>query len=267
MRFLLILALLLPAAASAADLSTATDAELTVLAADPDWTVRLDASLEQALRTDPDLTARRMAIAPRATRAGFLRFPTQMMNVPDAAPVLLHRFRTESAPEVRGALADCLSRLSVPWADAVVELMADEPDATVRSILVHAVRFIPPPQARALVVHGMADADAVVRAETASLIARRSDGLDFADALVPALADPAERVRISAARTLGTVQADVSEALVPLLSDGSSSVRLHALRALDRIDGPRAAEQARTLDLVSDLDARVSRLADRILGR
>lgn len=267
MRFILVLLFLLPAAALAGDLSGATDSELELLAADLDWTVRLDASLEQALREDADLTVRRLAIAPRATRAGFLRFPTEIMNVPEAAPVLLHRLRAEPSAAVRGALADSLARQSGPWSDAVLDLIDVEPEPAVRAILVHSLRFIPPAQARALLAVGLADGDPTVRAESASLVARRPDGADLAPALIPTLADTDAAVRGAAARSLGALQIDASPSLIPLLADASPEVRLHALRALERIDPVALQALPQVRVLAADGDARVARKAARVLGR
>ena len=266
LRLLALLLFLLPATALAADLSSSSDAELTVLAADPDWTVRLDAQLEQALRDDADLLARRLAIAPRATRAGFLRFPTEIMNVPDAAPVLLHRLRTESDPAVRGALADSFARQSGDWGDALLELFDGEPSADVRAIHAHALRFIPPPQARALLEAGLADSSALVRSELVSLVARRADGVELAPMLVAGLADAEPTVRVAAAHSIGALKIDASESLLPLLADEDAQVRLEALRALDRIGTMelRSVEQVRVLS--QDVDSRVARKAAKILA-
>ncbi len=263
---LLLLALLLPTTALAVDLSAAADSEIAVLAADPDWTIRVDAALEQARRADPDLTARRLSIPPMATRAGFMRFPIEYMNVPDAAPALLHRLRIEESAAVRGALADSLARQSAQWGDAVLELVAAEPEASVRAILVHALRFLPSDQAGKALQVGLSDTDATVRAEAARLVARRADGEDLSSQLVPALLDAHPTVRAAAAHSLGALRIEVSDDLLPLLDDQFGEVRLQALRALDRIDPVGTKRLARTRTLATDVDSRVARKAARILA-
>ncbi len=261
---LLLLSLLLPTTALAADLSATSDSELAVLATDPDWTIRVDAALEQSRRVDPDLTERRLDLAPRATRAGFLRFPIEYMNVPDAAPVLLHRLRAEESAAVRGALADSFSRLSAPWGDAVLELIAAEPEASVRAILVHSLRVLSPTQAGDALQLGLSDSDPLVRAEVARLVARRADGADLASSLTPALLDEDPTVRAASAHSLGALRIQASSELVPLLDDASGEVRLQALRALDRIDPVATKGLARPL--ATDVDSRVARKAARILA-
>ncbi len=266
-RLLILCALLLPATAFAADLSNVSDSELAVLAADPDWTLRVDATLEQSRRADPDLAQRRLDLSPIATRAGFLRFPIAYMNVPEAAPALLHRLQGERSAAVRGALADSLSRQSAAWGDAVLELLAAEPDPSVRAVLVHALRFLPPDLAQDAAAMGSSDVDPVVRAEVARLIARRSDGAALAQELLSGLQDPSAAVRAASAQSVGALGIEAGAALLPLLQDEAADVRLQGLRALDRIDPVGTKSLARTVALANDVDARVARKAARILAR
>lgn len=265
-RLLLLVVLASPVSALAVDLSSASDAELSVLAADPDWGVRVDAALELSRRADPDLTQLRLELRPRATRAGFLRFTTAVMNTPEAAPALLHRLRGDEPAAVRGALADSLSRQSAPWADAVLELLAEEPDASVRAVLVHSLRFVSPVQAQETVALGLSDADPTVRAEVARLIARRADGAALSLDLRSVLGDPDPDVRAAAAQSLGALRVDARAELQALLDDPSGDVRLQALRALHRLDPVGTRGLASTRALVTDVDARVARKASRILA-
>jgi len=251
--FTLTLALLLPGSA---------------LADGSPWEARLSDALIAGWTAHGDTWTDLQSQQPRATRAGHLRFTGPDFNHPDAVPLALERLAHGAESEdVRQALAELVARFSDDWGDALVELVAEEPSASVRSVLVMGLRNVEPTMAAAGFRLALLDPSGEVRMMAAMTAARRPDGLTVAPGLMDSLSDDAPAVRAAAANALGVLGATAAAApMAALLSDSEPDVRLAALRALGRID--RSALSAPALrTLAGDSDKRVSRAAGKLLAR
>ena len=245
------------------------DEALVLLIEHDDWRVRHTAELLRALRQHPDIHAVVSTLEPVYDRAGRPRFDLPVMRDPDARSVVVERFlhADEPAP-VRAALALSLVGLRADWDRLQSELLAQENAREVRLILVSSMRRAGAQAALSGLALGLADEDAQVRAEACRSVGWRSDGELWSEQLVAALNDDAAEVRAMAARALGWRQVGSAfVSILPGLRDGSADVRLHSLRALWRLDEEGAMDLAAVVELRGDSDARVARLAGRIIAQ
>ncbi len=244
------------------------DEALALLMEHDDWRVRHTAELLRALRLRPDVHAIVSTVEPAYDRAGRPRFDLPVMRDPDARAVVVERLlhADEPAP-VRAALALSLVGLRADWDRLQIDLLSQEHAREVRLILVSSMRRAGTPAALSGLALGLADEDAQVRAEACRSVGWRSDGELWSEQLVEALNDGDPEVRAMAARALGWRQIDSAfESILPGLRDDSADVRLHSLRALSRLDGGATRDLAAVVELQSDSDARVARLAARIIA-
>ena len=231
-----------------------------------DWRADLQVAVAAM---DADLVAEVEAQTPTRTRAGFLRVIGPGWEDPALQPWYLEQVLDDDVdPAWQAAFAEQLARQLVdepssPWHEAWVELASTHPEARVREVLLTGLRHAP----LALVEVGMVPALRHEHAPTrrmAALEIGMSNEASLASEVRPLLDDADAGVRGNAARTLGIFKdAGAVAGLMGLLNDENGEVRLHALRAVHRIDALRARELAPAL--VNDSEARVARLADKIV--
>lgn len=239
------------------------EAAPAAIEAGDDWHAWAEAEVARLSRERPEFAAAVLALEPTVTRADTLRFTGPVVRDADAAPLFLHRFSQERDPAVRAALAEALPRTGGRYADALGDLYAAEGDALVREVLVASAWRAPADDALAVIEAALADPAPRVRATAAHTASRHTDGARLTGALAERLSDDAAPVRAAAARALGVHGVAQAAALEPLLADADADVRLAALRALDRT-GAIAADPAPAARLTADPDPRVRRLAARI---
>jgi HEAT repeat protein len=235
-------------------------------ATDTDWRTRSARQSEQLRSEQPELVDIIAGLDPRPTRAGFLRFTTPLIHDPAVASLLLARLVEGSdPPEVRAAIVEALPRTGGEYADAVLDLLAEESAPEVRVALVTSLRRAPTSHAVPGLAAALSDDDPAIRALAAETAGLHTDGHALADALQSRLADDDAPTRAAAARALGIFGiADGTEALVELVDDAVPEVRLEALRALTRIDPDTAARLPTLATLQRDADPRIARLARTI---
>jgi HEAT repeat protein len=223
-----------------AELAPSTDAEVTT-----------DHALTAQRTVTPDTDVRELArtLQPRMTRARFLRFTTSAIHDPVVAEVFIERLADgNESPEVRAALVEALPRTGGDYADAVLSLYGDEPEASVRTAMVGALQRAPAVQAREGIALGLEDRDAHVRAEAARVAGARPEIVELEAALADHVDDRDAEVRAAAIRSLGLVGADDKlDAVSSRLRDDDATVRLEALRALRRLDPAGAAGKVSVL--------------------
>ncbi|MCA9692814.1 MAG: HEAT repeat domain-containing protein [Myxococcales bacterium] len=218
-----------------------------------------DAALASAVR----------ALVPQRTRAGQLRLSSPLVNDPRALPILLERLRGEQdlSVETRAALVEALPRTGADFGAAAVGLLQTEEAPAVRAVLAAGLRRATPEHARAGAALALADADPEVREAGARVVGYLDGGEALADALVAALDDDVEGVRVAAIRSLGALKVTPAfPRLAALLDDGTPSVRLHALRALHRIDAAKAQALPGVKALARDGDPKVAAAARKLGG-
>lgn len=232
------------------------------------WQAWVDAEVSRIESQSPEWFAHVMSVEPQATRSGFLRLVGPELEDPNAAPVLLHRYlEGGDDPEAKAAVVAALGRSGGDYAPALVDLLASEPDATVRVGMVSALRRAEGPAAVEALAIALADPDAEVRLSAAINAGRHEQGAQLAEPLTTALADPEPRVQAKAARTIGILKIEAFEPLKSLLTSEDAEVRLRALQAIDRIDPDYAAGLSLLDELSADSDATVARAAQRIAAR
>jgi len=121
-------------------------------------------------------------------------FTSDALHDPRAASVFLDRLsRGGESDEVRAALVEALPRTGGTYADAAIDLLANETSAMVRGSYVFAARRAPAAQAIVLIKRGLADAAPEVQAEAARSAAAHPSGKQLAPELRATLAssDPA----------------------------------------------------------------------------
>jgi len=242
------------------------DAELAALAEHSDWRVRHQGEVLLGWRHNSALFAEVAEVSPSFDRRGQPLFNHDVFLDEDARPAVLERLLHggEEAP-VRAALATALIGLRSDWGDVSSALLHDEVMPRVREALVWSMRRAGAKAAVAGIALGLADEDSGVRAAACRSVGWRSDGADYAAALLGALADEHSEVRAMAARSLGWRHvAEAWQPLLPLLDDPSADVRLHSLRALSRVDAAAAARLGSLPSLQRDPDPRVARVAKRL---
>ena len=234
-----------------------------------DWRTRIRAHVAELRTTNPTLHAELAQLAPAQTRAGFLRFTASAIRDPHAAAVFLDRLvNGGEREEVRAALVEALPRTGGLYADAVGELIATEPAASVRAAYVHSVKRAPAAEALPVLERGLADADPRVSTEAAHAVASHPDGIKLAAALRAALANPEVSTRTAAARALGVLRVTAAQPeLLRLLTDPAADLRLESLRALERIAPGSMKGHATVAAMTVDPDPRIAQLVARITGR
>ena len=208
------------------------------------------------------------SLQPRTTRAGTLRFTGPMVRTEVATEVFLQRLGSgaESVP-TRIALADALPRTAGEYGEALVALMAEEPDASVRATMVASLRTAGATPALAGLRNALSDDDARVRAAAARTAARRPDGDTLREPLLRAASDTDAEVKVAAMRSLGVLGVSEAQTLLGAeLSATDAEVRLAAVRALHRIDPAHAKILPGVIALAGDSDARVSKAAAKALA-
>lgn len=175
--------------------------------------------------------------APRATRAGFLRFFDPAFRAPGAQPHIEARAARESSEAVREALAEALMRHPEASGEAALAWLSREPSAAVRLVLVGDARRASLPQAEALITAGLEDASAEVRAVAAGQVARIEASKELRAALLLALRDEAPEVRVAALRAVSALPVDAQNLsdVAQVRLDTDPLVRAAALRAMDRM--------------------------------
>lgn len=233
-----------------------------------DWVAWMETEVERAQTEAPEWYAHVMAMGPRPTRSGFLRFVGPELENANAAPVLLYRYTTgtDDVP-TKAALVAALERTGGDYAPALVELMASESEPVIRVGMVAALKRADGPVALQGLELALGDADVDVRTAAAFNIGMRADGAELTSALTAALDDDAPQVVAASARALGFVHAEgVTDELAALLTSGDAEVRLRSLQAIDRID-PAYAGGLDLAPLMADDDAKVARAASKIASR
>lgn len=210
-----------------------------------------------------------LAVQPQRARSGVLRLADPALEHPAAAPLLLQRLTTgEEPPEVRAALAAALARTNGEFVDAVVELLASEPEAGVRAALVSTLRRAKGPAVIAGLELALVDADPSVRLAAAIEAGRVSEGSQLGEPLAALLDDADTDVRLSAARSLGYLHADAGKpGLAIMLAADDARLRLAALQALNRIDPSDPIMLDRVDSLLADPDPKVAAAARKIVDR
>ncbi|MCC6527823.1 MAG: HEAT repeat domain-containing protein [Polyangiaceae bacterium] len=204
----------------------------------------------------------------RRARDGSLRYADEVVHDnPAAAAEILRRLEREHDAEVRAALVRALPATGGTWLEAVRQRLAREPDAGVRRAMVALAPRAPAGQGDELVLAGVDDGAASVRAEAALSAGSLAPlSAQLATRLVALLGDRDAPVRAAAARSLGIgAWGQAFEPVAALLSDPEPFVRLEAVRALGRLDRARAAGLEALRALVRDPDATVARAAARLL--
>ncbi len=234
-----------------------------------DWQQFVAAELDRLRGQEPQLVDTLYALSPRSTRAGTMRLTGPLVRNPDAAVVFIDRLVSgKESPELRAALAEALPRTGGSFGPALVDLLADEPEATVRLAMTAALRTVDDASALRGLEDALRDADAGVRLTAARTIARRPDGAELADPLLAAAADEDAGVKLEAMRSLGALQVrSALDVLERALSSTDADARLVALRALARIDADHAADVPRVAALAKDDDPRVAKAAQQLLSR
>lgn len=245
------------------------DATLASLVEHAGWRLRARAGAALAWRQDPTFAATVTTVAPLTTRNGAIRFTDRRLRAPEAAPLLVERLTASDTPSAeRAALVEALRLSGGDWSEAVLGLLAVEPDAAVREQLAAALEHAEADVAREGLTLALSDTAGAVRAAALRAIGERSDGADYAGSVLAALGDTDAEARACAARAAGWLGLSGAwDALVPMLADPDADVRLKAVAALERLDGGRAAALPGLRALTRDPDARVARAAERVLGR
>ena len=231
-----------------------------------DWRVSVDEAVAQLRTRDPKLADALYAMEPRSTRAGTARFTGPLVRNPIAAAVFLDRLTTQdgASAEVRAALAEALPRTTGPFGAAVIALLAEESEASVRVAMVASLRTADAASALAGLELGLSDTDATVRLTAARTTARRTDGVQLETPLLAAAADADLSVKTEAMRTLGVLRIEAAKPLIAAeLTAADADMRLAAVRALTRIDPADAA--SRVGSLTADADPRVAKAARKAL--
>jgi hypothetical protein len=242
------------------------DAELAALAKHADWRVRHQGEVLLGWRHNSALFAEVAEVSPAYDRGGRPLFNQDAFLDGDARPAVLERLLHggEAAP-IRAALATALAGLRSDWDVISSELLRDEAMPQVREALVWSMRRAGAKPAAAGIALGLTDPDPGVRAAACRSVGWRSDGADYAAALLGTLADEDSDVRAMAARALGWRHVAAAwQPLLSLLEDPSADVRLHSLRALSRVDAAATARIGALHALQRDPDPRVARVAKRL---
>jgi len=231
-----------------------------------DWRGSVEDAVAQLRARDPQLADALYAMEPRSTRAGTARFTGPLVRHPVAAAVFLDRLTAEggTSAEVRAALVEALPRTTGPFGPAVVALLAEESDASVRAAMVSSLRTADAASALAGLELGLSDSAANVRLTAARTTARRTDGMQLKEALLTAAGDAELSVKREAIRTLGVLRIEAAKPLIEAeLTAVDADMRLAAVRALTRIDPVDAA--SRVGSLTADADPRVAKAARKAL--
>lgn len=202
------------------------------------FTGATDQSAAQASPTAPtSLKTQIDEAAPRATRAGFLRFFDPAFRAPGAVPHIVARAERESSEDVRAALADALVHHPGGFGEAAATWMAKEASAQVRLALVSEARRAALPYAEALIIAGLEDTSASVRATAASQVARIDASARLTEALRGALLDGSTEVRRAALRSVSALpaDADILSDVARVRRDADPAVREAAVRAMARM--------------------------------
>ena len=243
------------------------DSILVQLTQHEDWRVALEAQVLRAWRASPGPCAQVWASQPGVTAGGSPRFIAADLQSAELSPVMLERYlHGDDSVEVRGAIIELLARSEGTWAPALAASLTEEPDPTLRVDLVAAMRRAEASVALPALAQGLEDPDAAVRAQAALIAGWHEAGAELAQPLMVALSDGDPDVRAMAARSLGWRGVDAAwQPLQELLQDPEADVRLRALRALEHVDARRAADLPQLAVLARDGDARVSRLAEKLI--
>jgi HEAT repeat protein len=233
---------------------------------DPRWEVRLQASVVQLWRDNPELAQLRWSSNPGVTRKGTPRFAGEIWRGSDAAPMLLERLtQANESAENRAALVAALSHTKGDWTQALSSLLETEVDSQVREVMADVLRHGEAAHAWTGLELAATDTQARVRAAAIRSIGSREDGDRGAALVIDALNDQDAEVRGEASRASGVlILDDAWNEVHDLLADSDPEVRLHALRALSRIDSERAKQMSELSALRGDPDSKVRRLAERI---
>ena len=164
-----------------------------------------------------------------------------------AIPALIHSL-AHINPQVRGNAAEALGKMGDAAASAAPALRkaARDEDAGVRCQAVRALGSVMPTATEErILLAATEDADPIVRAAALEALGKRGEAdEDVIAALLRALLDPADAVKVEAAgalpRLAGATDA-VIDGLCTLLDDDSAYVQVHAGVALSKL-GPAAAK-------------------------
>jgi HEAT repeat protein len=108
---------------------------------------------------------------------------------------------------------EALGNTRSPAALPVLASFADNPSVRLRAAALDALRFMPPPRADALLLHGLGDSDGTPRLEAAySLSFRKMTAESFAAQKKALLKDDNEKVRATLLSNLWKVHAQFPEA-------------------------------------------------------
>ena len=232
-----------------------------------DWRARVAADVAALRAASPELYAELAALAPRTTRAGLLRFTTQVDRDPRAAAVFLDRLARGGASEgERGALVEALPRTGGVFADALAELMAAEPSAAVRAVYVFVAWRAPEALALPVLRRGFTDGDAEVRAAAAG----RPPPRRRRRAARARAARRARRPRRRHARRGRPRARDPADRRARRAGGAARRRRARraarALRALDRVAPGSLAAHPALPALAADADPRIAQLARKVAG-
>jgi hypothetical protein len=258
---------LLQGGASLPDGSRVGDDALARFKGHGDWRIALAAHALAAWRSDPNAVRELLALAPRRTAGGGLRFVGGLLAHPStAAAMALRLLYGDESTATRGALAQLLAGQGATEGRLLVGLATVERESTVRAQLITGFKRIPMTIAAAPLREAVRDRDAGIRLAAIFAITYHPDGIQMRGDVARALRDPDAHVRALAARCAGWMHLDETvPSLRELLRDGESEVRLQSLSALRRIDQSSVKNLDDAKALVDDPDPNVAAAARRLL--
>lgn len=226
-------------------------------------------SAPAAAQTEVPTIGQRVAtMAPRTTRAGFLRFTGDFLREPGAGAAVVDRIEAAGdSSEVRVALAESLQRAQdVPW-PRVARLAIDDADPSVRAMVLRSLREaaaeIVAPALRAAAESPVTN----LRRAAAAEIYWRRDRDVFGDLAVRLAEDSDATVRRDIVRAAGLApEWSPSIPIRLLLSDPSAEVRLAALRSAERA-APELLDAVSLDRLAADPDSRIAAAARMLVRR
>lgn len=206
---------------------------------------------------------------PSRSRTGSLVFTPSQVGDPQAATILVDRAGRSDDPRFRRAVAEALPETKSQNLGALIASeLALESSPLVRVSLTHALRYAQDAPAEPALLRALQDQDAQVRETALASIRAHQHAEHFAQAILSAISDPNPRVQAAALRAWGTLRnPELKVDIESSLRADASEVRLAALRGQWRVDRNKARQMAASLELDQDPDAKVSRLARRILGK